>query len=174
MSNKGMSEDMYNFIKDNLHRLTINTDKGIVITPKGTNGTVCSSTGYLKVKVNKKVIPVHQVLAVVYFGDACIGMQVNHRDGDKLKNFKDNIELVTRAENIQHQHDNGLAVYRKGYPIRQLGEKGETLATYESINEASRVTGVEPSNIASALRGYTPAGNTRYTAGGYIWEHLVV
>lgn len=108
MSNKGMSEDMYNFIINNQHKLLYDLDKGLIITPRGTNGSVCSSTGYLKVKVNKKSLLVHQVLAVKYFGETCIGFQVNHKNGCKTDNRKDNLELVTRKENIIHGFNTGL------------------------------------------------------------------
>ena len=108
MSNKGMSEKTFSFIKENLNRLEINEKEGVVITPKGTNGSLCSSTGYLRVKLNGKNIPVHQILAVFYFGDKCIGLQVNHKDGNKLNNLKENLEVVTQKENIKHQWATGL------------------------------------------------------------------
>ena len=113
MSNGGMSVDMYNFIENNLHKINYNIDEGIIFTPKGTNGTVCSSTGYLRVKINKKTLQVHQILSVIYFGKKCIGMQNNHINGNKLDNKKENLELLTREQNIKHAwstglHENGL------------------------------------------------------------------
>lgn len=170
MSNRGMSEQMYIFIVENIGRIDADIESGTVTTIKGTNGTVCSSTGYLRVKINKKLLQVHQILAVIYFGKDCIGMQINHKDGNKLNNLKENLELVTREENISHQHKNGLATYRKGTPVKQLDKEGNYLNSYASINEASRLTGITYSNILSALRGYSYEGQKRYTAGGYKWE----
>lgn len=109
MSNAGMSEQMFEFISSNLNRLTIDIEKGIITTPRGTNGTICSSTGYLRVKVNKKTLQVHQLLAVAYYGKSCVNMQVNHKDGDKLNNKKDNLELVTLQDNVRHAWKNNLA-----------------------------------------------------------------
>lgn len=103
-----MSAEMYKFIVDNENRLQYDLDNGLVITPKNTNGTVCKSTGYLRVKVNGRTLQVHQILAVKYFGDKCIGMQVNHKDGNKLNNKEDNLELVTQIENIRHAWNDGL------------------------------------------------------------------
>lgn len=108
MSNGGMSVDMYSFIENNLHKINYNIDEGIIFTPKGTNGTVCSSTGYLRVKINKKVLQVHQILSVIYYGKKCIGMQINHINGNKLDNRKENLELLTREQNIKHAWLTGL------------------------------------------------------------------
>lgn len=101
---------MYNFITENYNLIPkIDLKKGIITTVKETNGTVCSSTGYLRFKLNKKLMQVHQVLAVLYFGEKCIGMEINHKDGNKMNNCKDNLEPITKKENVDHQWKNGLA-----------------------------------------------------------------
>lgn len=121
ISNIGMSKDMYQFILENKEMIKKDLNKGVILTPKGTNGTVCSYTGYLRVKVNKKVLQVHQVLAVEYFGEKCIGMTVNHIDGDKLNNKKENLEMISRSDNVKHQWESGLA-FNRGKEMRKLSE----------------------------------------------------
>lgn len=54
MTSTGMSKEMYEHILKNKHLIDIDLDNGVVTTPKGTHGTLCSSTGYLRVKLNKK------------------------------------------------------------------------------------------------------------------------
>lgn len=118
---KGMSKDMYDFIVQNRDCINIDLENGIITTPKGTNGTICSSTGYLRVKINKRLLQVHQILAVEYFGEKCIGMTVNHIDGDKLNNKKENLEMISRRDNVKHQWESGLA-FNRGKETRKLSE----------------------------------------------------
>jgi hypothetical protein len=107
MSKKGMSEDMYNHIVNNIHFLKdINIEDGTVTTVKGYHGSI--DNGYLRVKLNKRSVLVHQIIAVKLFGEKCIGLQVNHIDGNKLNNKPINLEVITLAENIRHGYDNGL------------------------------------------------------------------
>lgn len=56
MTSTGMSKEMYEHILKNKHLIDIDLDNGVVTTPKGTHGTLCSSTGYLRVKLNKKTL----------------------------------------------------------------------------------------------------------------------
>jgi hypothetical protein len=59
---------------------------------------------------DQKVL-VHRLLAATFLGDLGSryrGMEVNHRNGDKLDNALDNLELVTHQENCQHSYRTGL------------------------------------------------------------------
>lgn len=166
-----MSLDMYNFIKENEDRLKYDLEKGLVITPKNTNGTICTSTGYLRVKVNKKALQVHQIMAVKYFGDKCIGMQINHKDGNKLNNLKTNLDLVTREENIKHGWNNGLYNNSKKtgfynllgskHPNSKLTEEQARYIKYsdKKTKELSDMFNVDPRTI-------------RYVRGGVGWRHI--
>ena len=53
-------------------------------------------------------IKVHRAVAAAFIGAARDGMQVNHRDGDKLNNAVGNLEYMTCRENIHHCWRNGL------------------------------------------------------------------
>lgn len=53
-----------------------------------------------------KCIAVHRLVALTYLGPPpAPGMQVNHRDGNKLNNHWENLEWMTAKENIKHSYE---------------------------------------------------------------------
>lgn len=54
---------------------------------------------------SRKLRSVHRVLWEAFNGEIPDGLQVNHRNGDKLDNRLENLELVTPAENTRHAID---------------------------------------------------------------------
>lgn len=84
-----------------------------------------------------KTILVHTLVALAFHGTKPEGHVVNHKDGNKANNRKENLEYVTQRQNAQHAHDIGLSKSR-GKRIRQFSLKGEFIAEYTSISEAVR------------------------------------
>lgn len=139
-----MSKEIYDFILKNIHKIDLDLDRGLITTPRGTNGTVCSSTGYLRVKVSGKTLQVHQILAVKYFGEKCIGLQVNHKDGNKLNNSKENLEMVTMDKNLRHALETGL---NKGSSLR--GEEVKTSKLSEDeVRSIRKSNGISQRKLA--------------------------
>lgn len=65
-----------------------------------------NGNGYLNVvlcfngkRVNRGI---HQLVADAFIGERPAGKEVNHRDSDKLNNHSDNLEYVTKLENMNH------------------------------------------------------------------------
>ena len=77
-----------------------------VITGKEIKGRV-GNHGYQYVTIEKKNVLVHRLMAKHFIGDLQ-DKEVNHKDGNKLNNCAENLEWVTRAENIRHAYANGL------------------------------------------------------------------
>lgn len=66
--------------------------------------------GYRRFKLHSKHVLAHHIVAEHFLGPRPKDLTVNHIDGKKLNNHPDNLEYITRAENIKHAIENGLHV----------------------------------------------------------------
>jgi hypothetical protein len=98
----------------------------VIVRSNGTNHTrvskvlkpAISNDGYLKgaVCVDKKMIPykIHRLVAENFCEGYKAGLEVNHIDGNKQNNNCENLEWVTRSENIKHAVKTGLLPVTRG------------------------------------------------------------
>lgn len=109
-------------------------------------------------------VTVHRAIAEVFIPNPENKLQVNHIDGNKLNNYISNLEWVTQSENIQHAFDIGLnsMEYRR-IPVKQIDRKGNVVATYESITEASEKFGVNIGYISKCVNGL------KRSYKGFVW-----
>ena len=70
--------------------------------------------GYARTQIAGKSRLVHRVIAKAYIPEEPEKPFVNHKDGNKQNNSVDNLEWVTRAENIRHAYINDLIPTRRG------------------------------------------------------------
>lgn len=75
------------------------------------------SNGYLHVSLRKPgelqlKRHVHRLVAEAFL-PLVAGQEVNHIDGNKLNNCVSNLEWCTRAENMAHAWDSGLAPFQR-------------------------------------------------------------
>ena len=62
--------------------------------------------GYIQVAISKKGkwynCLAHRVVWIYFNGEIPDGLEINHKDGIKINNRLENLELVTRSENHKH------------------------------------------------------------------------
>lgn len=83
---------------------------------------VLSDRGYYQIslndlvrgKVKRRTFRVHQLVALFYLGPCPRGHEINHKDGNKLNNQLENLEYVTKKQNMQHALKLSLRHYPKG------------------------------------------------------------
>ena len=104
-----------------------------------------------------KSVFVHRLVAEAFILNPKNLETVDHIDGDKTNNSVANLQWMTRADNV-----------RKGIskPVSQYYKNGDYIATYASILEASRQTGINQGIISACCNGKFIKGSN------YIWQFI--
>jgi len=117
-----------------------------------------SKRGYLVFSCNVdgkyKVVNVHRCVAIEFIENPDNLPQVNHIDGNKLNFNVSNLEWVTARQNNLHARRTGLHKTDGDKPVLQL-KNGLIIAEYKSASEASKITGINRSNICNVCREYS-------------------
>lgn len=105
---------------------------------------------------------VHRLIATTFLENLIdTKMTVNHKDGDRLNNYIDNLEWLSRAENIRHGFENGL--YRQTSILIQKKENGNSLK-FRSMAIASKYIGKNRGYISYKIK------NNVYENEEYRWQ----
>lgn len=145
------------------------SDKGNVRSLKYKNGnrTVvlkpCITGGYLQTMIlnddgKYMTQKIHRLITLAFYGERPIGKdEVNHIDGNKLNNRIENLEYVSRKENIQHCLDNHLQTPFVGSQVgtakltedqvlmlRKLKKEG---GRFWGRNELAKELGIAPKHL---------------------------
>lgn len=91
---------------------------------------------------------VSRLIAMAWCAGYADGMTVNHIDGNPENNHADNLEWVTRRENIQKAYADGLYV---GKACVLFAEDGSA-KHFNSMSEASRYLGRSDGYVSEAIK----------------------
>ena len=141
--------------------------------------TSCDSNGYnfvdLYNKGSRTKMRVHRLVGEAFVDNPENKPYINHKDGDKTNNSADNLEWVTKSENMKHAFRTGLAkpsrsmlgrknpnAGRKGKPVRII----ETGEEFSSITECEKAIDGNNGHICDCLSG------RQQTHRGYHFEYV--
>lgn len=110
--------------------------------------------GYYRIALCKcntqKSIRIHRIVAQTFIPNPNNKPHINHKDGNKLNNYVDNLEWVTPLENVKHAIKTGLmdskmlAKYSKKNLIKKvdmLTLDGEYIRTFDSMHNVYKYFG---------------------------------
>lgn len=108
---------------------------------------------------------VHRVIWIAVNGDIPEGLEVNHIDENKSNNSINNLNLLTRKENINFGTHNERVAKALSKPVGAFKD-GKLVMDFSSMAEAQR-QGYKSGNICNCCRGI------RYkTYKGYEWRYI--
>lgn len=140
----------------------IRNSKDYYLYKQGDNGK-----GYKNCKLwhNNKSITryVHRLVAIAFIDNPNGYKEVNHKDENKSNNNLDNLEWCTR----QYNNTYGSLSVNKQKKVLQYSLDNKFINKFDSISEASRLTGASNTHIGSVCR------KERNQSGGYRWEYAI-
>lgn len=135
-----------------------------------------SSENYFNINRNDKSLKLHRLICMAFkplsgkiLYDDYKDLQVNHIDGDKLNNHKNNLEWVTQSQNIIHAYENNLN--KKIRTVIQFqnnnGEYGNSIKEFPSLARASRETKIPEYEIREICKGKNKALKNKK----FLWKY---
>jgi hypothetical protein len=104
----------------------------------------------------RKKYLVHRLVAETYLENPKGFEFVNHKDGNKQNNSVDNLEWVTRSENMLHAHQTGLIEKRRLLTDMEELSAVSSFLSGESITEIARLKNVATSTMSKILKKHIP------------------
>lgn len=124
--------------------------KDRVLKPRISKKDKCSRVELWKDGKHKTLL-VHRLVANAFLKENNIAnLTVNHKDGNRLNNRLDNLEWLTRGENIRHGFNTGL--YHNQIKIKLINKNNNYDRVFRSMSEASRVMNKNRGYISSKIK----------------------
>lgn len=111
--------------------------------------------GYLKVKLGGKAELVHRVIYAKHYGEIPQDMDVDHIDNNRMNNRIENLQLLSRADNVRKAMRQGSHSNPEKRVVGTCLDTGSTIS-FRSLAQAD-VCGFNQPNISQCLRGIRPA-----------------
>lgn len=133
-----------------------------------------SKQGYCRVRLSKEgkniKYLIHRLVALAFIPNPENKPQVNHKDGNKSKNHKNNLEWATRSENMQHASKILKKVFGKNEKgknwysangianpaskkVNMFDKNGNLLGEYNSAWEAEEKNGLTHGMVSQYCNG---------------------
>jgi hypothetical protein len=106
---------------------------------------------------NKRLV--HRLVASAFFGSPEDGWEVNHKDFDIKNNNINNLEWVTRQENINHMYASPNHTPVRNFRKCALYFKDEKIGEFKSVKEACRYASDTFGASQSSLSKYRRVDN---------------
>lgn len=124
----------------------------------------------ISVDGKSRQVLIHRLVAETFIPNPKGLPQVNHKDENGKNNHVNNLEWCTLQYNQSYgtkgKRHSEYMVKTAGRPVVQFSKQGERIASFRSIMEASKNTGI----YYSAIRETCNKGKSK-TAGGYVWRY---
>ena len=115
--------------------------------------------GYKRIYIKGKHYSAHKLVWETFNGDIPDDMVIDHIDGNRSNNNLSNLRLVSQSVNIDNAQKNG---HKGQVKISQYDNKGNFIATYNSIREAAQAVNGSESAIRQSAERYG-------LSAGYFW-----
>lgn len=137
-----------------------NSESGLILKQTLNTGGYPSVT--LVTKEKRKCATIHRLVAAAFIQNPDNLPEVNHIDEDKTNNTVENLEWVTKKENMNHGTRTQRASEKKYKRVVQYSINGQPIKVWESVKEAEK-NGFFHSAISACCYG------KRKTHLGYAW-----
>lgn len=120
---------------------------------------------------------IHRMVAEAFIPNPNALPQINHKDENKLNNSVYNLEWCTQSYNLSYgnrlEKIRRISLENRNNPKRskkvaQYDLNDVLIATYQSLHEAERITGIKQDRISQVCRNK----NHHKTISGYKWKFI--